>query len=107
MAQGSFLACVENDTIYAINSFSQEKAEVGITQKAAKALQDALADVIEQRDEYYNKCVAAGLIVKEKTPEEMAAEALKEAQQAREETAKMREILESLQDLLTKPKEGE
>lgn len=104
--QGSFLACVENDTIYAINSFSQEKAEVGITQKAAKAMQDALADVITQRDEYYDKCVAAGLIEKAKTPEEIASEALKEAQQAREETAKMREILENLQDLLTKPKEG-
>lgn len=112
MQNDSFIATLEGDSIYAVNSMTKEKKEVGITQKAAKAMQDALADVIAERDEYYDKCVEAGLIPKKMKPEEMLAEALadakaarEEAKAAREENAKMMEILSSIQEHLTQPKE--
>lgn len=113
MVQNTFIASVEGDSIYAINSATHEKSEVGITQKAAKALQDALSNIINERDEYYNLCVKAGLIEKKLTPEEMMAEALADAKAAREdaraaraESAKMMEMLAAIQDHLTKPKEN-
>ena len=112
MNSNTFIATVEDDTIYAINSSSRERAVVGMTQKGVKALQDALNDVIAERDEYYDKCVTAGLIPKKQKPEEMMAEALAEAKAAREdakaaraENAKMMEILTTIQEHLTKPKE--
>ena len=112
MNNNTFIATVEDDTIYAIKSGSSERAVVGMTQKGVKALQDALNDVIAERDEYYDKCIAAGLIPKKLKPEEMMAEALVEAKAAREdaqaaraENAKMMEILAAIQEHLTKPKE--
>lgn len=113
MNSKTFIATVEGDTIYAIDSSSRERAEVGITQKSAKAMQEALTNVIAERDEYYDKCIEAGLIQKKMKPEEMLAEALadakaarEEAQAARAENAKMMEMLAAIQEHLTAPKEG-
>lgn len=36
MLRNTFIATVEGDSIYAINSVSQERAEVGITKKPHK-----------------------------------------------------------------------
>ena len=109
----TFIATVENDSIFAIHSVTREKSEIGITQKAAHALQDALTDVIAERDEYYNICLKAGLITPKKTTEEMLADALadakaarEEAKAAREENAKMMEILTAIQEHITGPKEN-
>ena len=46
MNSKTFIATVESDTIYAIDSSSRERAEVGIIQKSAKAMQEALTNVI-------------------------------------------------------------
>lgn len=113
MTKNTFIATVDGDTIYAIDSSSRDKAEVGITQKAAKALQEALTNVIAERDEYYDMCVKAGLIEKKKTPEEIMTEALADAKAAREEAKAVREenakimaILMTIQEHLTAPKEA-
>ena len=48
MTKNTFIVAVDGDTIYAIDSSSRDKAEVGITQKAAKALQEALTNAIAE-----------------------------------------------------------
>lgn len=65
-----------------------------------------MSNVVAERDEYYEKCIKAGIIEKKKTPEEIASEALAEARAARKETEKMMSILTSIQEHLTQPKES-
>ena len=96
--RNTFIATTDGDKIYAINSISQDRTEVGITQKAAKELQDALANIIVERDELYDKCVSAGIIEKPKTAEDVASAALEEAKAAREETAKIMAVLIKIQE---------
>lgn len=98
--RNSFIATVEGDKIYAINSISQDRTEVGITQKAAKELQDALSGIIVERDELYDKCIAAGIIERPKTAEDVAKAALDEAKAAREENAKIMAVLMKIQERL-------
>lgn len=98
--RNTFIATTDGDKIYAINSISQDRTEVGITQKAAKELQDALANIIVERDELYEKCVAAGIIEKPKTTEDVAKAALEEAKAAREENAKIMALLLNIQEKL-------
>lgn len=108
MQRNTFIATVENDTIYAVNGVTQEKGEVGITKKSAKDLQDALAGIIQERDEYYQRLVDAKLIEPKRSAEEMAREALNGVQSLRSEIASMASILTNIQEALTAPKkEGE
>lgn len=107
MQRNTFIATVEGETIYAINGVTQERSEIGMTQKGVKALQDALTGIIQERDELHAKCVAAGLIVPQKTPEEMAQDALSEVRELRSEMVKMAESLTAIQEALTNPTQKE
>ena len=109
MQRNTFIATVANDTIYAVNGVTQEKSEVGITQKAAKDLQDALAGIIQERDEYYQRLVDAKLIEPKRSAEEMAREALNGVNSLRSEISGMAKMLADIQDALTAPakKDGE
>ena len=62
MNSKTFIATVEGDTIYAIDSSSRERAEVGITQKSVKAMQEALTNAIaKQRKPKWWKCLPKAL----------------------------------------------
>ena len=49
MNSKTLIAAVEGDTIYAIDSSSREREEVGITQKSANTMQEALTNVIARQ----------------------------------------------------------
>lgn len=80
----TFVACLEDDKIYQLNTFTNQKAQIGFSAKAYKELQEIC-------DKYYSKLVEVGVIVPPKTPEEIQAEQQKA----------MSELLQVVQQLKT------
>lgn len=70
---GQFVAMVDNGVIYQINSFTGQKAQVGVVQQTYDELQSIT-------DNYYNKLVELGAIVPPKTPEQVIEEQQKAMQ---------------------------
>lgn len=70
-----FMATDDGENIYYVDYNTQTQNKIGISQKVADELANALASAVAKRDEYRAMLEAAGILEKEKTPEELAKEA--------------------------------
>ena len=80
----AFRATEDGETIFYVDYNAQMQKPIGITQKVADELTQALSNAIAKRDEYRAMLEAAGILQKEQTPEEIAKaaiEAMKSVQQ--------------------------
>lgn len=90
----NFLAFESNGILFWRDIRTGECKEIGITQKTARAIQDALESTIKERDEYFEMLVASGLMERPRAPQDVAREALEEARAARAESSRMADTLQ-------------